>query len=871
MPTIADIQASFAAGELSPYLYGRVDLAKFHVGARIIENFFVHAQGGISNRAGTAFTGEVDDHTYRHRLLPFRFRSSPSGQTYALVFGHLTMQVVKDGGFVESSPGTIYTLATPYTAEDLALLKIVQSNDTVTLTHPSYSTRRLTRTGHANWSLSIVTFLPSTNPPTGLTAGAAGTSGYVKVTAINDSTGEESLPTAEVGASSATAGVWSWTATSNCTNYNVYKKKGSIYGFVAQVQEATWTDSNIDPDIGNTPPGTRNPFGTLTLSSATVTNGGSGYTAPTGEVIDAGRVITTVTFGLTGTVITSATLAATGQNVSANAYVSITEAGGGSGAVLSPEFADVGDGSGNVYLSAVTVVDGGASYSATPTVKFYLYGVPDYFPYILTATVMAGAITSVAITGAYPFPSENQSQVALIATDTDTGSGAVITLNTGSTPDSGSRNPGCSTYYQQRQVYGNTTALPLSLWFTVVGAFGNMNVSTPTRDSDAITRALASREVNEIRHLVPIGTNMLVMTSGAEWRCWPGPASNALTPAACFTLPQTFFGCNQVPPLTIGNSVLFVQERGSRVRELQFDVLQDQYKPTDMTVLAQHLLLDNGANYSIDEWAFAEEPWRVVWAVRSDGTLLGFTYMREQEVYAWHRHITDGEVESVCSIPETENGVLIDAVYLIVKRTIGGETKRYVERMASRTFDDIADAWFVDCGLQYDGAPVDTVSGLDHIEGKAVAILADGNVIEGKVVTGGAVTLDAEYSKITVGLPFTATLESLNWEIHGVGNTTQNQMKKVSQIGVRVKDSRGLKLGLAQTSRVSGAATAPKMVEVKQRTSAPDLGTALPMFNGDYQVTLPTEWNKTGRIVARQDYPLPATILDLIPEIAPGD
>ena len=158
MATLNTLQPSFAAGELSPFLYGRVDLAKFHVGARTMQNFFVHPHGGASNRPGTRFVGEVDDSTVRHRLIPFQFRTLPAGQCYALVFGHMTMQVVMFNagapGFVESAPGVIYTLATPYAATDLPLLKFVQSADTMTLTHPSYSARRLTRTGHAAWTLA---------------------------------------------------------------------------------------------------------------------------------------------------------------------------------------------------------------------------------------------------------------------------------------------------------------------------------------------------------------------------------------------------------------------------------------------------------------------------------------------------------------------------------------------------------------------------------------------------------------------------------------------------------------------------------------------------------------------------------------------
>lgn len=943
MSAIPIIQPSFAAGELSPFLYGRVDLAKFHVGARTLQNFFVHAHGGVSNRPGTRFIGEVDDSSARHRLIPFQFRTLPAGQTYVLVFGDRTMQVAMQSGtnsdakwgfvtetaksikgITNANPGVIqvdahgfstgdrillsdivgmiqlngrtvtvtrldadhvsigidttgfdpwmvpqppedsngeaarlFGLPTPYAADDLALLKYVQSADTMTLTHPKYSARKLTRSGHAIWSLAPITFAPSTQPPTGLASTSGGSAAFVVVTAINDATGEESLPCGEAGSSSGGGGTWNWTIVPGCTNYTVYKKKGSVYGFVAQVETNSWTDSNLDPDISNTPPGTRNPFGAGTLQGLILTSGGSGYSSgATAAVIDGMRTVTTVNLTITGGVITGATATATGQGVSASTVVRVTD-GDGSGVVLTPQWSAIDPDTGYYTLVGVLVSNGGSSYGANPVVSYfdagYGFGTPSF-----TATVTGGAVTSVAVSGSY----KTGAPSALLLSVTDsTGSGAAITPDM--LADGGNLNPACSTYFIQRQVYGNTLQQPQTLWFTAVGAFGNMNVSTPTRDDDAITRTLTGRQVNEIRHLVPVGSSMLVMTSGAEWRCWPGPSSNALTPGACFTLPQTAHGSSHVPPIQAGNDVLFIKEKGSRVVALRFDAIQDQYQSFDMSILASHLLYDSSGAHRIVEWALAAEPHQVIWAARDDGLLLGFTYMREHDVYAWHRHVTDGLVESVTTVTEADGfGGYEDAVWLIVNRTVNGQTRRYLERMAGRTFPTIADAWFVDCGLVYDGdSPASEVSGLDHLEGKTVAILGDGSVVPSQVVTGGAVTLDGSYNKVIVGLPYTADLETLNLELATQnGPTAQGQMKKIGQVTVRVKEARGLSVGLHQAAPA----------EVKQRTQE-TLGTALQPFSGDWQISVPSEWNRDGRIFVRQRYPLPATILDLIPEVNVGD
>ncbi|HEY4171339.1 MAG TPA: ubiquitin-activating E1 FCCH domain-containing protein [Reyranella sp.] len=936
MSAIPVIQPSFAAGELSPFLYGRVDLAKFHVGARTLQNFFVHAHGGVSNRPGTRFIGEVDDSSARHRLIPFQFRTLPAGQTYVLVFGDKTMQVAMQSGaksaaswgfvteaprqiqaITRANPGVIeidghgfatgdrillsgiagmtrlngrtvtvtvidgnlvsigidttgfdpwvsggaaarlFSLPTPYADADLPLLKYVQSADTMTLTHPKYSARKLTRAGHALWSLTPITFAPSTQPPTGLASTSGGSAAFVVVTAINDSTGEESLPCSAAGSSNGSGGTWTWNAVNGCTNYNVYKNKGSMYGFVAQVQTNSWTDSNLDPDISNTPPGSRTPFGTNLLTSLMVQSGGSGYNSPTGKVIDGGRTVTTVTFGLTGGAITSASLADTTRQASANAFVQITD-GAGSGAILAPVFP--GDGT-----MQAQVVGAGSSYGVNTHVDMLVGAVLNPWGYTFVVHRDAGgAITSVDVNQGTPVDPGYWSQIQLLVTDS-AGSGAVVTTNLTNQPDSGQSNPGCTTYFMQRQVFADTTNQPQTLWFTAVGAFGNMNVSTPTRDDDAITRTLTGRQVNEVRHLVPVGSSMLVMTSGAEWRCWPGPSSNALTPGACYTLPQTAHGSSHVPPIQAGNDVLFIKEKGSRVVALRFDAIQDQYQSFDMSILSSHLLYDSSGAHRIVEWALAAEPHQIIWAARDDGVLLGFTYMREHDVYAWHRHITDGAVESVTTVTEADGyGGYEDAVWLIVNRPIGpegnGRTCRYLERMVSRTFPTVADAWFVDCGLVYDGNPVTEVNGLDHLEGKTVAILGDGSVVPSQVVTGGAVPLDGAYSKVVVGLPYTADLETLNLELATpAGPTAQGQMKKTGQVTVRVKEARGLGVGLSQ-----GA-----LAEVKQR-SQETLGTALQPFSGDWQISVPSEWNRDGRIFVRQSYPLPATILDLIPEVNIG-
>jgi hypothetical protein len=165
---------------------------------------------------------------------------------------------------------------------------------------------------------------------------------------------------------------------------------------------------------------------------------------------------------------------------------------------------------------------------------------------------------------------------------------------------------------------------------------------------------------------------------------------------------------------------------------------------------------------------------------------------------------------------------------------------------------------------------VTSISGLGHLEGKTVSILGDGSVVPCKVVTGGTVVLDGPYSKLTVGLPYTADLVTLDLELPSQGGTVQGQPKKIAQATIRVKDARGIQVGIEQEVPMGAASGAPALVEVKQR-STEMLGSPMQSYGGDWQVAIPTEWNRGGRLFIRQNYPLPCTVLAIAPEVSVGD
>ncbi|MBF0143633.1 MAG: hypothetical protein HQL59_09295 [Magnetococcales bacterium] len=417
-------------------------------------------------------------------------------------------------------------------------------------------------------------------------------------------------------------------------------------------------------------------------------------------------------------------------------------------------------------------------------------------------------------------------------------------------PFSGAGNyPGSITLHDQRAVYGNSLNAPSTIWMSRSGNYENMTVSSPVQDDDAITVTLASRQVNAIRSMVSM-RDLVVLTSGGEWTLGPG-SGEVMTPTSLRFRPQSFHGSSPVPPLVIGDTVLFVQDKGSVIRNLGYRFESDGYTGSNLSLLASHLF----EGRAIQEWTFAQAPHAIVWAVRDDGILLGLTFNAEQEVVAWHRHDTEGTFESVCSVSEGSE----DAVYFVIRRTVNGATRRFVERLETRFLATCEEAFFVDCGLSRSGDPVTTVSGLDHLEGKSVIALADGNVVPGLSVAAGSVTLPQPAGAIHVGLPFTTDIETLNLDLPLPGGTIQGRKKRISAVTLRLEKSRGVKVG----------PTTAQLVEMKER-HAGEWDTPIPLFTGDRQVTLPPSWDSNGRVCIRQDHPLPLSLLAIIPEVDLG-
>jgi hypothetical protein len=408
--------------------------------------------------------------------------------------------------------------------------------------------------------------------------------------------------------------------------------------------------------------------------------------------------------------------------------------------------------------------------------------------------------------------------------------------------------PSTCAYFEQRRVFASTNNKPQHLWMTRSGTESNMGGSLPVRDDDSIALRIASREVNKIRHIIPL-SDLLLLTSGGEWRV-QAANSDVITPLTITIRPSAYVGASAVQPVTAANTVLYVQDLGGRIRELAYKWESSGYNSVDVSILAPHLF----DGYTITGLAYTRAPLQVLWAVRSDGALLGMTYVPEHKIIAWHQHTTDGYFESLCVVAEDAQ----DALYAVVRRTVSGRTVRYIERMHVREFATLADAFHVDAGDTYSGSAATTITGLHHLEGKTVKVLADGAVHPDVTVSGGSITLEQAASTVQVGLGYTADLQTLplSFEAQAAG---QGLKKNINRCYLRVYRSSGIAVGPDFDA----------LTEYTQRTTE-EYGAPPYLQTDEIPVLVKPTWGADAQLCLRQENPLPLTVVSLSLEVAVG-
>lgn len=763
---------SFAGGEITPELYGRIDLVKFQTGLAHCENVMVLPHGPATRRPGFEYILQAK-RTDSVRLIPFSFNTE---QTYTLEVGNFYMRF-------HTNRATVLEAAVSVTS-------ISQGNP------------------------GVVTY-SGTDPAEGAWVFFAGVSGMTEVNgrflvATNVNTTANTFELCDLRGN--IFDTTSYSAGTGGTMQSVYEIATPYTA--AQVFDLNFTqDADVMTLVHRSHPPkilTRTSATTFTLTDVSFN---SSISAPTGLTVVQG-----------GTPSVSLPLAYKVTAVAEDTF----------------EESDASDAD-FVSLDLTTAAGTGLQTA--------LYGKVTWDPppagetitrYNIYKAISDGAGNEV---GVYGFIGQTET---LEFRDYQILPDYSVTPPVSIDPFvDGDTYPSAVSYFEQRKAFGGTNSQPQNYWLTRSGTESSISRSLPTLADDAILGRIVASQVNEIRHFVPLN-ELLVLTVGGEWALGSSD-SGALTPLTLRVRTQSYQGASKVVPQVTGTAVLYVQAAGSRVHELAYSWENTSYKSADISLMAPHLVDE----HTIVDMAFTRAPDQILWCIRDDGVLLGCTYVPDHQVIGWHQHTTDGNFKSISVVVEDDEYV----PYVVIERTIDGDTVQNIERMHDRHFSELADWFGVDSGLTYEGVAADTFTGLWHLEGKTVHVLGDGAVFPPQVVVNGSITISTEVTKAHIGLSAVPLVKLLPMSFqaadHGHGLA-----KNPGNAYLRINKSSGVQIG----------PDLDNLITYPQRTTE-GYGSPPDMVSEEIQILISEDWGQDGDVWITQDAPLPLTLTAISLEV----
>lgn len=710
------IQNSFVSGELSPSFLGRTDKPQYKNGAATMRNAFVRYTGGASSRAGFAYCGMCKQAAPNAggtstanppRLINFQFNIN---QGFALEFGDQYMRILSDGAYVveATNPITAITNANPgvftYTNTNYTL----SNGDWIFLQNIG----GMTELNGLTWIVQNVS--GSTFTLTDLFGNAVNTTnflGYIsggtlaRIYTVVSPYAAIDIKYLKLTENANLMNLVCWNQMTD-TEYSPYT--------LQRVGNTNWVFTKVTFASAISPPSSVSASANSSTTQNTwysyvVTaidgNGNESIASKNADVINndisinAGSNIITWT-GANSTAVEFNVYAATPIFVTG----SLTDPG-----FIGVPYGLIGSAFGQQFIDTNIIPDfttspplhqnpfaPGQILNVTETAAGTNYLQANIGFTITTATGTGFAGTPIIINNKFAgFYIQDNGQnyaatdtIAITSSASGTGAAAVLTVG----PQTGV-NPGTVQYFQQRLVYADTINQPDTYFMSQPALYNNFDAAIPTVDSDAIIGTPWGVQINGIQFLVPSIQGLLAFTGNGVWLI-NGGNNVAITPSDQNAQAQAQVGCSALlPPMYINLHVLYVQAKNSIVRDISFNFLYNTFIGSDITLFSNHLF----QGFTLKEWAYAEEPYKVVWAVRDDGQMLSLTYIKDQEIQGWSRHDTDGLYTSVCSVIEPP----VDAIYSIAQRYITGEGvwAYYSERADNRQWANVEQCFCVDAGL----------------------------------------------------------------------------------------------------------------------------------------------------------------------------
>lgn len=838
-------QSSFAAGELSPDMYGRIDFNKYDVGLSDCTNMYPLPFGGVVSRPGTEYIFTLADSDKKVQLIPFQVSTKVS---YVLVFvsdGNLFF--LTNRGVLLSDNGEPYVVKHTFREDEIGKIKYAQSADVIFLTVSTHQPMKLSRYDVNDWRFEA--FVTDGGPfmainGTNITLSYAGPKDGMVYPEVNYTSKDYLGNTQEISVYSS-----SYPCKSKATFTFVLQKSPmpftSAYarGYV-QIRDndtGVWKDVKSTPDLYTVSNGKYILELDLTQGSVQYVRvqlkfKGFYFSGISGVTYDKCRYsINIKSFDTSG--YTNPQLIASSNLFKESdvlRWVRLDEAVA-------------------AHSDSFTASDGALTYSGQP--------IPckGNWSIIMSASFSGSFGLEVSRDGKRTWENLQKWRTKDVGTLQDSGSedelcwirlkatassaGGIIQLNVDSFINSAyaqissyesptkvyvkfslnvqDKNfgiiedftnqyyyafdswndvngyPRSVTFFQDRLCFASTIQEPLGVWLSAVGDYYNFKTGLDNEDDDSININLVSQSLNESNSLIS-KNDLLSFTPGGTWRINSRNAAQGLTASTIAASQQSFEGANSLQPLVINDRVLYVLELGATVRDISYDYTVDSYKGDDLTLLARHLFRDN----NIVSWCYAQEPDSLIWAVRDDGVLLSLTYVKEQDVYAWAKHTTNGKFKAVQSIP----GEGATDVYAVVER----QNKLYVEVFSKRygSKKEPTTLNYMDCSAVYNSDEGATeISGLDFLEGLTVQIFADGSIKPEQQVVDGKITLNYAAKYVRVGLGYNKTLTTMNLDVQRQDGTSQGRKKRAAVIKVLLNNSYGGKIkttGTIDDIRIDG-------------------------------------------------------------------
>lgn len=764
MPRISPALSNFNAGELSPLLDGRFDLAKYSTGCSTMEHFQPTVQGAARFSPGTRYVDSCLDPDERSWLARFEFSDE---QAFVLEFSNNQLGFFQDRARLvvdpEADPIVNYVIATPYTSASMLnvdgswALSLVQTGDVIYIAGAGYKPQKLSRISNLDWTLEDLV-----------------------------------------------------------------------------IEDGPFLEMNLDEDIVMTVTGcTINPQGACVITS----NPGVFTSGHVGALIRIERkdaqylepwVPTTADYNIGTQVISDG-----------KTYKCTDNYGTSVSGTVQPTHTR---GKANDTTSQVN----------TSRVKEWLYINSGYGIARITSLISATQVNAQVIKD-FDFPAELTLLAPIPFVPNPPYGAPSSRWQFGAwSDDEDAEWPRFVSLWRDRLVWAGLR----DVWLSKSGEYEKMALDDfgEQLPESGVNIRIQSQDNNAIRWLATTNA-VLVGTAAAEFAITEAATATPFGPANVKSVRKSAFGGSGVKPVTAGMGTFFVEKTGRRVREIQFDQESTAYSAKDVTILAEHITASG-----IIQMEHQNFPESVLWAVRADGVLLGFTYEPDQDVYAWHQRPFSGLVESVTTIPSPDGSR--DDVWLSVLRVIDNATVRYVERIEEFLGIDapIEDARHLECGLVYDSVPASTFYPT-WLEGVTVAVMADGAVIPSQTVTGGEITLTKQYSMVYLGIPYTGRLRTMRLEGGSAEGTSQGKTKRLAKVVCRLNRSLGGRVGNSFDD----------LQNILYRTPQDLMNVSPPLFSGDKILALTSGFETDGYLCLEQNQPLPLDLLAFYPQFTTSD